>query len=787
MPGETLALDPRLFALVVTAGIGVVLLAASLRPAWIVRRPVAVLTVVAALSLASSLLLFRLDPPRLALSIDASTEPLLPAGDPAQELYRAAVLDFGDDEIFVVAIECGEVFTVPCLTAMDRASTRIAHLPGVRSVKSLLDVTSFRYVAEEDWIEVRPFIEDIPTDPAELADLRRRALADPVYRRSLVSDDARAAAINVSFRKMTDKEFIDQDLDGRIAVIVEEEIGGDGFRFYLAGRPHLKTRVYHGMLDDLRTLIPLSIAVVGVVLWIVTGAVRGVVIPISVALLANLWTFAAIALLEFPLTLLTGLLAPTLLAIGSIYGVHVLSRYEEEATSHDDPSAAVLASQRHLTMPVSIAGLTTIAGFGALLITDVPAVFEVGAFSMLGIAAITLLSLTFVPALLVLLPLRPRYGHRLDRHLDRLLDALAVGVQRHTGWMIGGSLVAVAIAVLAIPRIVIDTDYLSYLDEADPVRVDFEAVNRLLAGVIPIYVVLKGNGPGAFREPELLRAVETLQARMDELAGVSRTLTFLETVRVLNRAFHSDDPDEERIPATRPGVTELLFMIPKSELQRFTTIDHAKANLIVRTGEVGSAAIQRLSVALERAIAENPLPQGALARVTGNAILLSRSADGIARGQPQTVGIAVVTIFLLITVGLASVRLGAVAMIPNVVPVVIFFGLLGLGVAPLSLPTSLIGSVALGIAIDDTVHFLARYRAERRVGASPEEAALRCGRFVGRPIFITSVMLFFGFLVIAFSEFATLQEFGILSATTMAICLVTDLVLLPAILVRLRI
>ena len=102
-----------------------------------------------------------------------------------------------------------------------------------------------------------------------------------------------------------------------------------------------------------------------------TGAVRGVVIPISVALLANLWTFAAIALLELPLTLLTGLLAPTLLAIGSIYGVHVLSRYEEEATSHDDPSAAVLASQRHLTMPVCIAGLTTVAGFGALLITDV--------------------------------------------------------------------------------------------------------------------------------------------------------------------------------------------------------------------------------------------------------------------------------------------------------------------------------------------------------------------------------------------------------------------------------
>jgi len=140
----------------------------------------------------------------------------------------------------------------------------------------------------------------------------------------------------------------------------------------------------------------------------------------------------------------------------------------------------------------------------------------------------------------------------------------------------------------------------------------------------------------------------------------------------------------------------------------------------------------------------------------------------------------------LISLGLRSLRLGAVAMLPNLLPVLAFFGLLGLGVAPLSLPTSLIGCIALGVAIDDTVHYLVRYRSERLAGAGPEQAALQTTRSVGRPIVVTSLMVVVGFLVVALSDFATLREFGSLTAITMGLCLLADLVLLPAFLIRTR-
>ena len=803
--GETLGIwtevDARWFGLCVAAAIGLGVAIPALRPEWIVRFPKVLLTILVGVSLLAASALYRSDPPRFHLDIDPSTEPLLPRNDPAKDLYESAVLDFGDDEVFVVAIECEEVFSVGCLSAIDRVTDRIARLDAVRSVSSLLDVTSFRWVEEEQWVEVQPFIEEVPTDPGELAELRARALADPVYRRTIVSEDSRAAAINISFRKMTDADFIASGLDAEVQEILREETG-DEHRFYIAGRPHVKVHVYAGMVHDLRLLIPVGAVVMAVALLLLTGARRMVMIPILTSLVAILWTFGSMAAVGTPLTLLTGLLAPMLLAIGSVYGIHVIARYQEDAGCHGDARSAVLASLEHLVVPVLIAGMTTVIGLAALLITDVPAVFELGTYSMLGIASITVLALTGIPAALVLMPLKEhvsaagsgqrsnaslQIGGRADAALGAALDGLAAFVVRHPGRIIIGAGVAAVISLGVLPRITIDTDYLSYFDERDPIRRDFEAVNRLLAGAIPIYVVLSANEAGAFRDPDLMHAMEALQRKLDEVPGVSRTLSAVDSLRLLNRAFAADDPKEERIPDSRPAVSELLFMMPKSDISKYTTVNHGRGNLIVRTGEVGSAAIEELAARIEQVVAESNLPDGIETGVTGNTILLAHSADGIARGQPVSVALAAIAIFVLITIGLRSVRLGAIAMIPNLLPVLMFFGLLGLGFAPLSLPTSLIGCIAMGVAIDDTVHFLVRYRKEREKGESPEQAVRTCGRYIGRPIAITSIVISLGFLVVAVSDFATLREFGYLSCATMVICFFNDLILLPALLIKTKI
>ena len=779
----------------VTLGIALLALSSlvlAYTPRWVVLHPKWVLVALVLTTIWSLSVLFEPDPVGLGLRIDPSSEPLLARGDPAADLYRGAVRDFGHDEVFSVALVCEEVFTVDCLSTLDRISSRLARLDGVRSISSLVDATSLRWVEVDDWIEIRPFINEVPQDEPTLGELRSRALADVVYKHTLVSANADAAALNVAFQKMDDAFFLASGLDASITEIMREEILPSQ-TFHVAGRPHVKVHVYRGIVRDLLLLIPLAILVMSAGLWLFVRNIWGVLLPLGTALTANLWTFGAMAASGEQLTLLTGLLGPLLLAMGSVYGVHVVTRYEEQVAFSASSIEAATRALEEVRLPALIAGLTTLIGFAALLITDVPAVFQLGLFAMLGIASSTFLALIGIPAVLAMLPFPGRREGSENNPdsvdsgaLDRLLAALAGGVARFSGPAIGAWILLGLASLIALPHTEVDTDYLSYFAEDDPLRQDFDAINRFLAGVVPIYVVIDGQGGGSFREPALAKAVAALEARLAGLQAVSRTLSSNDMLGQLNRAFQGDDPKEERVPDTRAAITELLFMLPKDDLSPFLTVDHGRANVIARTGVVGSSAVLELERQMQEVLDESPLPQGAQARLTGNAILLAHSADAITRSQPRSVGIAALAIFLLISIALRSPRMGAVAMIPNLVPVLIFFGLLGAGLAPLSLPVSLIGCMALGIAIDDSVHFLVRYRRERQRGADPVEAAERCSRRVGRPIAITSVMLCLGFLVVTGSRFATLQEFGLLSALTMGVCLATDLILLPAVLIRLR-
>ena len=794
MTGDPASSDPVWLALGLAGLLWLAVAGAYAAPGWVVAHSRGVLAGLALVCAVAAGALFQLDPPGTRLSIDPSTEPLLPRDDPGRAAHERATLAFGDDQVYVVAAECPQVFEPGCLSEIDALAGAIARLEGVQAVTSLLSATSFGYVAAEDWIEVRDFIEEIPQEPGALAALRERALADPMYRRTLISPDARMTAIEVRLYEMSDAELIASDLDGRIeALLAAHTASGSLASFRLSGRPHFKTHVYRGMVRDLAVLIPLAILLIGAVLAVFHGNRRGVLLPLATGLLSVLWTFGAMAALERPLSLLTVLIGPTLLAVGSVHGLHMVARYEEEAPASPSPAAAAERTLLNQRRPLAIATSTTALGFAALLVSDVPAVRELGAFAVLGTAAIALLAMTGAPAALARMPLRagrPRLAAAVSAWLDQALVAASAVVARRTG----GSLLvfgaAAGVAVVALPSIEIDTDYLSYFDRNDPVRRDFDVINDSLSGAVPLYVVVDLGATGVaepLREPAALRAIATLQREIEAVDGVGRALTFLDPLRVLNRAFHQDDPEHERVPDTRPAVAELLFMIPKGDLGRYATLDHSRANIVARIGVVGSAAVRRVASEIEAAAERVALPEGATVTVTGNALLLARSADGVARAQPLSVALAAVGILVFVAVGLRAPGLGALAMIPNLVPVLLFFGLLGLGAAPLSLPTSLIGAIALGIAIDDTVHLLVRYREERSSGQLPEEAVTACLCSVGRPVAITTAMLSVAFGAIALSEFATLREFGVLTAVTMGLCLVTDLVLLPALLLRARI
>ncbi len=766
------------------------------RPAMIVRQRRVVLGVLGLVTIAAFVAIARPHAPGTGIRLDPSEEPLLPAGDPARVVYADAIANFGDDDVMVIGMETADVFTAEHLDALRRLSARIRQLPGVRAVESLIDATAFRYDRAEDLLTVEPFIDEVPRAPAALADLRTRALADRLYPRSLVGRDGRTAALNVSFRTMTDGEFVAAGLDDSIAAILAAETTAER-RFFVTGRQHVKARAADVMLHDVFRLIPLAVAVGTLVAWLITGSLRAAAIPVGASLVATLWTFGALAVAGQALNLITIVLGPMLICIGSVYGVHVLARFDVLAGELGDASGAAEACIADTVLPVMISGVTTIIGFAALLVSPQPAIGEFACYSILGVSAMSLVAVTGVPALLASLPLpapastgthlAARVSRALGAAIARALVMLAHTATRHSGPILALWVTLTLAAAACIPRIVVDTDYLSFFDARSDVRRDFARASERLVGAAPIYVTLTGPGEGAFREPENLRALARLQALVDAVPGVDTTLSVVDLVAILHRAVERDDPAFERLPDTRAAIADLLFLVPKTKLRRFANTNHSRVNLLVRTAESGSAAVAALRARLDAAIRAAHLPPGITAVVTGNTIVFTQASDGIAGNQLTSMALTAATIFVLVASAFRSVRVGLVAMAPNVVPVVVFFGLLGAGLADLSLPTSLIGSVALGIAIDDTAHFIVNYKRIRGGGLEPAAAAARCLQELGPPIVTTSFMLTAGYLVLYLSGFATLRQFGWLSALTMQICLWGDLLMLPALLTRVRV
>jgi predicted RND superfamily exporter protein len=785
-PATTLPVIATLTASVLIAAAAL----AWYRPRSIVDHPLLVLAVPLLLSLLSMAALIDPAGPSLRMRLDPSEEPMLAPDDPGLAPYHRATANFGDDNVYVVAVETAEVFNTEFLLAMQTASNRLRRLKGVRNVDSLVTTTHYGYDDDIDTVLVRRLIDRVPEDPGAMAALRERALSDRVYPRSIVSADGRTAALNISFVSMSDGDFVLSGLDESIRAIAIEEFPAPA-NVYVTGRQHVKTRAHHIMVGDLSWLIPLAMTVGAFVGWLVTGSLRAGFIPVGASVLATLWVFASLAALGRPLNMITLVLGPVLICVGAVYGIHILARYEALVDEGMNARDAALGSLKDTVAPTLMAGATTVAGFASLAGSDIPATQELGLLAATGVAWATVSSLCSIPALLSLLPPRgsrrqTSVGLRATALLRRLLGLTAgFCTRRPLPILAAWALVAVVSAGL-LPRIVVDTDYLTFFDPSSKVRTDFAAVGRLLTGASPVYVALHGGQEGAFREPGTLRALERLQAEVDRVPGVKATTTIVDFIAPLNRAMEQGEPSAERVPDSKAGVAELMFMLPRNRVRGLVNSNHSSANLLVRSSATGSAAVRQLEDDLNAAITRAGLPAGIEANVTGNTIVLNHGADSLARTQTTIVAFAALAIFVLMSRFFRSAGAGLLAMIPNLVPVLVFFGLLGAGVAMLSLATSLLGCIALGMAVDDTAHFLVGYKRRRERGMQAEAAVSDCIATLGKPIVVTSIMLSSGFLVLLLSGFAAFRQLGALAATTMMICLFADLTLLPALLLRFR-
>jgi predicted RND superfamily exporter protein len=761
-------------------------------------RPGLVCAVVVVISLVALAVIIDFSAGVTRIRIDPSFDAILPDDDPARRFYNHAIDRFGDDQSLILAVVFDDVFTVENLARVRRISEALEKAEGVDRVVSL--ATANHIGGASGNVEIEPFLEDLPTTAEEAERLRAEVHGNPVYGDQLVSRDSRATAFLVFTDDTPEQEFTSHELDRRMFDIVREHAGDA--EVLISGTASMRAEISRILRRDLATMLPMVAAIMAVLALLVFRSLRGVLLPLGTILVATLWTFAVLAATGIPLNLVTSTLPVLLMTVGFAYSVHVVAEYyaalredTQAVAAAGGPAAWALA---HVGGAVVLTVLTTVVGFLSLTLSEFPAVRHFGLLSVLGILASAVLALTLTPAILTLLgpprrakELRASQASNADvatagGRIDGFVDALSRWNIRHRARiLVSGGLIAV-LALWGMSRIVIDTHLITNFDADHPVRANFEAVSEHLEGARPFWIVLESDERDAFLHPENLRAVAALQNWVEKQPEVGGTTSFADYVRLLNRAFHDEDPEKLAIPGDSDLIGQLMLVFGGNEdLPDYVTGDYAAVNIHVRSTAETTREVSHLAERIDKRI--DKLPDGIHGRVTGNTVVLAQSIDAIAGGQIKSLSIATLFIFALLSLLFASTRIGFIALIPNILPIMVFFGVLGLTGVALNATTGLIACVVLGIAVDDTIHFLTRFNVCARREADEKAGAITAMREVFRPVTTTSVALFLGFLVFTTSELRNQTEFGALAAATLGFAWLVDVTFTPALCSGLRI
>jgi predicted RND superfamily exporter protein/CRP-like cAMP-binding protein len=761
---------------------------------WMVRHPV---VVIAANLFVTAILGYQ----ALHIRVEFSTASVLPAGDPQVEYYAKVREIFGSDDVAIVGVRADDIFAASTLEKIARVTDALAKIKGVSWVAS---ITNAPDLTEDPFGKAR-LLRRIPPSRSEIEAVQKKLAAAPVLGKNLLADDYRGAAINVFLENLTDAQYADLHIDRKIRDVLAAESGPE--QFYFTGVAHI-TQALHGLMtQDLGRFTPIALALVLAVFWLSFWTVRGVVLPLVSVLMALSWTLGVMVLAGKAITIGTFILPPLLLVIGSSYAIHVMARYYEQVEAGAPSAELVVRAFERVWLPLVISAFTNIVGFGSLMVNRITAIWDLGLFAVVGLSFLTITSLTFIPAALQLMPVRLRSDRsgKISPILSLFLRRLGKRTFVFRSPILWAS-AAIAVVALAGARLIqVDSNWRYYFKPSSEVLQENERINQeIVAANPPFYLVLEGSERDLFKQWDVLKQIRDLRSFLLTLPGITSSVSVVDFLELFGKGFEKQfesggiavDEQGNVLPqeTAKPkpfwedpkNLEGPLLIVTQQPKTFYVTEDFRTAAMLVRTKSTGSREIEE-TLAKIRHYVGRQFPPKINVRLTGNLVLLTGTASDIVAGQIESLSLALVVIFLVMSLMFLSVKVGFLAILPNALSIAIFFGVMGwLGVF-LNLGTSLIAAIALGIAVDSTVHFMARLNLELKGAADQSSALVETLRIVGIPILYATVALFFGFLTFAFASLVPIQQFGLLTAMTMATALGANLVLLPALLATTKI
>ena len=719
---------------------------------------------------------------------------VLPVTDSAYIRYMQFKQLFGQDaSTMVIGFKSDKIFDASVFNDWKQAGDRLQKVEGVKGVISVANLYNLNKDTLKHSFVLKPLTNHLLTSNLAADSVRQQILSLPFYKGLILSDDGQSTLMAITF----DGKILNTPKRVPIINAVLKE-GKDfeakhGIKVHYSGLPLIRTAAGDLMKHEFILFLALSLLITTLILLLVFRSGYPVLFPVIVVLLGVTWSMGILVLMHYEITILTGIVPPLVVIIGIPNCVFILNKYYYEFSLTGDKMQALHTVIEKVGITTFIANITTAIGFGVLCFTNSELLTQFGLVASISIMATFALSLVLIPIIFSYLPNpKARQSAIKDRKLIRItlekLDHLVVNYRKAIYVV---TVVLVVICLYGLSRINVNGYVVDDLPKSSNTLTDLQFFENNFKGVLPLEVSIDTKRKNGVMNQAVIRKVEKLENLISSYPEFSRSLSLIQALKFSTQAFYGGKSNYYRLPdgleqgfilsyAAHSGKNTDMLRNYLDSTRQFT---RASFEMI----DVGSARMNTVLADLQPRIDSIFNPKKFHVELTGSSIIFIKGANYMVKNLYESLALAIFLIAIVMWILFRGIKMIAISLLPNLIPLIITAGIMGFFGIPLKPSTILIFSIAMGISSDQTIYFITRYRQElRNTSKSISTIVSDTIRETGISMIYIAIILFFGFGIFAASNFGSTKALGILLSVTLLVAMISNLTLLPAFLLSME-
>jgi len=712
------------------------------------------------------------------MSIDADLKHYFPGTMESMIATDSIEAKFGNQDIIMILFKTDDIINRKSLERVRNVDRQLNRVNGIRKTTSVFNAN---YIYGKDGaMIVEPAIRRIPRDSTGFEKLKERLAANDLVMNVVIAEDFKSTAI---IAKLDDRADEDTVFAG-IHRVLDEFPGKE--KVYFGGLPYLRQEVNGDMRRDAFLLIPAALLLMLVFLLFVFREWKGVVLPFMVVILSAVLALSLIPMIGWKFYLISLLVPIMLIAVANDYGIHIIAKYQEVNTPGNNLTRKEIAMliARKLWKPILITGITTIAGIAALMAHTMIPARQMAVVTSIGIMAALFYSIILLPAILSMLKKSPPLKSlgKVKKGINHnLLHRVSYYIIRNHKSIPLVTLITTIIIGAGIIFLKVDSNEENFFPDKHPVKQASALINKSYGGSENLSVMFRGD----MFDPAILKRIEGYEEQLLDLDEVDLVMSFPDVILEISKALYEPgDEYYDRIPPSRNAVAQYMALYSMNgdheSLDQLVDFNYEYTHMIIRINTVGNREVNQIISRIRELTAGDPN----LVAIGGYGYVRTQLANQVVRGQFWSLGIALLIIFIILSIIFKSLKAGLISIIPLGISIILLFGIMGYTGVRLDVATALLSSVMIGVGVDYTIHFLWRYKEERNQHRKPREAVLTTITTTGRGIIFNALSVIVGFVVLLVSSFTPIRFFGMLIVISIFTCLIGALVILPALVLK---